>query len=156
MSWWWQESKSWSPDELALGKYIRRLSEVQEELSEIGKILQASADRVNPNQPQEQLLSQITNELNRVRIPGFCAYKLAEEGLALLRLISVKIMLLRQAYENEGNHAEVERMDQLGEQIENSHEPLMLRTLEEMKPYSTMDAKKIIGSIPLRARNQRT
>jgi len=89
---------------------------VQEELSEMGKSLQASADRVNPNQPQEQLLSQIRNETNKVRIPGFCAYKLAEEDLALLQLMSVKIILLRQAYENEGDRAEIERIDQLAQE----------------------------------------
>ncbi len=163
MSGWRQKSKlpnadrtDIKADELALEKYIRRLSEVGEELGKIGRILERSADRVNPNLAEEQLTHQILDELNSIRIPGFCAYKLAEEGLILLNLISVKIILLRQAYEKAGNRPQIEKMRRLREHIETLHEPLMHTTLQEMRPYSTMDPKKIMESIATGARHQGT
>lgn len=158
---WWQHFKgktttkmvgvsNLNVEEAALEKYVRRLSEVQDELSEIGTIFESSIASLDINASQHQLLEQITLAVNKIRIPGFCAYKLAEEGLVLLNLIAVGSLSLRKVYEQSGNSSQLKKLSHLQDLIDTTIEPLMRQTLEEMTPYSTMDGRKIIESIAAR------
>jgi hypothetical protein len=132
-------------DDSALDRYFKRLIEVQEELGMLGKIFEESARRMKKGWPEKEIEKRIVEEVNRMRIPGFCAYHLAEEGMALLNLIAVKITLLRKKYEQSANSTRLEGLTKMQKRAEEA-EFLMRQTLEAMEPYSTLDAQKIFES----------
>ena len=135
-------------DEPALDSCINRLIEVQEELGRLETIFGASSTQMEENVSEQEIERLIVKEVNRMRIPGFCAHKLAEEGIALLNLIAVRMILLRQIYEQSGNSAQVQKLTEMQKSIEEI-EPLMHQTLEAMEKYKALDARKIIESITM-------
>ncbi len=141
----------WSSSlEKSLDNEARRLSEILDEIGLIGKILEDSAIRVDPKAPQEELLKSITIEIKRTRVPGFCAYNLAEEAFSLLKLLSARIALLERD-KGKSRDANLQRkLDSLKEII-NYAEPNVRETVEQMMPWSSMDGKKIAEAIAARA-----
>lgn len=145
----------WSNNlEESLDNEARRLTEILNELGRIGKILEESATRVDPEAPEEELLKVITLEINRTRVPGFCAYNLAEEALSLLKLLSVRIALLERNKEKSRDAKLQRKLDNLKEII-NETEPKVRQTIEQMKPWSGMEGKKIAEAIAARAAARR-
>lgn len=140
--------------EAALKKYHRRLSEVLEELGEAGKVFQETSARINLGAPESELVSRITNDVNKiVRIAGYCAYKLAEEGMALLSLIAIKSSLLKSICEQSGSSVSFHVQDYINKI--NDLEPMIRQTLDDMAPFSTLESRKIIESVCQRAATRR-
>lgn len=140
----------WSDNlEDSLDKEARRLSEILDEMGLIGKIFEDSAVRVDPKAPKEELLKSITLEINRTRVPGFCAYNLAEEALSILKLLSVRIAYL----EREGASRDANLMKKLDKlkEIINDAEPKVRQTIEEMASWKNLDGKEIAEAIAERA-----
>jgi hypothetical protein len=141
-----EANKKIRANEATLEKYVQRLSEVIEELGEIRKMFEESAARMNPRESESELMRQITNEVNRNRISGFCAYKLAEESMALLSLIAIKVIFLKDTYEQLGSSTRQQKLTHLQNYM-NEVEPIIRQTLDDMAPYSTLDSQKIIESM---------
>jgi hypothetical protein len=136
-------------DESALDRCIKRLIEVQEELGTVGIIFEDSAARMKKGWPEQEIEKRIVEEANRIRIPGFCAYHLAEEGMALLNLIALRVTLLRKGYTNSKRLQKLTEMQKYVEEVE----PFMRQTLKSMEAYSTLDAHKIVESIARKYRS---
>ena len=141
-----EANKKISANEAILEKYVQRLSEVLQELGEIGKMFEESAAQINPRESETELMRQITNEVNQNRISGFCAYKLAEEGMALLSLIAIKAFSLKDMYEQSDDLTRQKKLTHLQNYV-NEVEPIIRQTLNDMAPYNTLDSKKIVESM---------
>jgi hypothetical protein len=96
---------------LSTNKYIQRLLDVEDELGEIGRFFEESALR-NIKNGEEEISGQIAEEINRNRIPGFRAFHLASEGLAVLHLLSINIAYLEssQQLDSEEKWQQVEKI----------------------------------------------
>lgn len=86
------------PDRKVLEQYTRRLQEVLEEAEEVGKHFDLAAMKAHFQvcSSDEDLRARIAPWVNEIRVPGFCAYALAEEGLTLLNLIAVRVCQARE------------------------------------------------------------
>lgn len=133
--------------EKSLYNEARRLSEILTEMGLIGKIFEDSANRIDPKAPQEELLKSIALE---IRVPGFCAFNLAEEALSLIKLLSVRIAMIESG-EGKSRDANLQRKLDNIKEIINEAEPNVHQTLEQMTPWSSMDGKKIAEAIAERA-----
>lgn len=161
MAGWWKRvkekartemtsSSDYKSDESALDRYARRLSEVEEELAELGKFLEeldeSANERFDPSASEQETYTQVTEKVYNLRIPAFCAIKLAEEGLALLNLIAVRIASLRSIYEQSTSSPKLQKLADLKNHVDEV-EPILRKTLDDLAPYSTLDARKIIESV---------
>jgi len=156
-------------DELVVGRYVRRVKEIVDEAGEIGKLLEGLPVRIGPRGSEretkgaigaallafagagqegmdEELMKHIAPEVGRTILAGFCGYKLAEEALALLSLVVVKIACLRRIYEESGNSAKLQWLTGL-QDLMNEAGPMFEQTLVEMAPFRTLDAGQIIESL---------
>ncbi|MFX0202192.1 MAG: hypothetical protein ACFFCW_39270 [Candidatus Hodarchaeota archaeon] len=136
-------------DESALDRCIKRLIEVQRELGRLGIIFEQSAARMEKGWPEQEIEKRIVEEANRIRIPGFCAYHLADEGMALLNLIALRITLLRKGCANSKRLQKLTEMQEYAEEVE----PFMRQTLKAMEPYNTLDARETIESLARKYRS---
>lgn len=107
--------------------YLRRLKEVLSELETIGKLFEGSS--------KEDIaeLANIAQSINKLRVPGFCGYYLAQEGLSLLNLIAVSVV------NDKEKQKELKSLEEL--------EPYLQRTLENMAKFKTLNGKDIIQDI---------
>lgn len=121
-------------DEFSLDAQVRRVSEILEELGELKGLLEdVGGDREpDPCDP---------------RIPGFCACKLAEEAVALLGLISLRIGFIQKEYEPSGGSGSLERANEVKDFIEREAEPKIREHLAWAQPYASLDASEILASI---------
>jgi len=126
-------------DKSAVERYVERLGEIQNELGEIGKLLEKLAGTTE--------VGETARGVSKSRLPEFCAYKLAEEARALLDLTGLRVEFLRKKYERAGDSAKLQELARWQDHIRNEVEPLVRQTLEQMGSYSTMDAQKILESI---------
>jgi|GEM_PF-5108131 len=83
-------------DEAHLDGYLRGLFEVQEELEELEPELKTMAGEFASAQQADQPSSEHTRKHS---LPGFRAYHLATEGLALLNLLALSAALLGKSIE---------------------------------------------------------
>jgi len=111
-----------------LERYLQRLSEIQEELGEIGTQLQTSAEQSDtPGQ-----------NLPEVRIAGFSAYHLAQEGVALLNLVAVTLSVVRTTATQDGDQDQLQKLDTVNHYLDEL-EPILKRILTDMAPYRSLD-----------------
>jgi len=120
----------------AIERYVGRLNEIHNELEEIGSVFTNSANQMKLDNSQDPL-EQTVSSMNNLRVPGYCAYKLAEEGLILLHLLSVRMATV----ENSEELSEAER--HIVEYIDEAEEKFNL-TLESMTPYKTGKTEDVI------------
>jgi len=128
-----------------LDTYVQRLSDVQDELGEIGSLFEESADRIRERRNEEDVSDQVAEESDRQRITGFRGFHLAHEGVSLLNLISISIAYLESSQELE-TEKQAERIEKVKEYLKEV-KPLFQETLEKMTPYESMNAQTIVKAI---------
>ncbi len=146
--------RGWHLDfEKSLDSEAQRLTEILDELGEIGAILDASVARIRPDQTEEDLMQQIVKEINVTRIPGFVAYNLSQEGISLLSLLSVRAAWL----EKEGiNSPQVKRKIEAIKKTIYDTEPLLREAIDVFEPWKNLDGEEIAEGIARRtARDKR-
>lgn len=133
------------PSYASLDSHIQRFLEIQEALGEIGTIFESVGDEMawetNPSE-------QICQSFNKLRIPGFFAYHLAQEGISLLNVIAASVALVKKDIEAS------EKLKAVLSTIEES-EPILRQTVYDMEPYKSMDAKEAIQLIAARTAERR-
>ncbi len=126
--------------EAAINRYIKRLNDIHQEIAEIGRHFEESSQQIKTGEATESLEETITL-VNKFRIPGYCAYKLAEEGLTLVHLLSVKIALLKN--EDNKSNADIAELDNTVEFLDVSEQSFN-QVLEEMPPYKSLKDVDVI------------
>ena len=128
-----------------LDTYVQRLSDVQDELGEIEKLFEESADRIRELRNEEDVSNQGAEESDRQRITGFRGFHLAHEGVSLLNLISIGIAYLESSQELE-TEEQVEKVEKAKEYVKEVSS-LFHKTLEKMTSYESMNAQAIVKAI---------
>ncbi|MBI3666007.1 MAG: hypothetical protein HY236_07250 [Acidobacteria bacterium] len=123
-------------DEASLDRCVRRLLEIIQEFPPIGEFLEA-AEPVETGPGWEKRLAA---HLSRVRIPGFCANRLAVEAWTLTELIAVRVITLRSIYSDAGNQEKVRKLDGIEAETE-AFAPLLHATMASLEPFSSLDGK---------------
>jgi len=113
-----------------LERYLQRLSEIQEELGEIGNDLQESVGGETETKP--------ASGLPQVRIAGFRAYHLAQEGMALLNLVAVSLAMVRATADETDAQGQIEKLDTVNHYLDEL-EPILKRILKDMEPYRSLE-----------------
>ena len=108
--------------EALLEKELRRLLEILGDLGPIGMELEKTAGNVDSKTSEKVSWQQLADQINVIRIPGYCAYQLTQEALILLYLIAVKIHSLRLIYKEEGDSRKWKKLDQYEDAV-NQTEP---------------------------------
>jgi len=130
----------------AIERYVGRLNEIHIELEEIGSVFTNSANHMKLDDSQDPL-EQTVSSMNNLRVPGYCAYKLAEEGLILLNLLSVRMATLENSEElSEAERQYASKLDGIVEYIDEAEEKFNL-TLESMTPYKSGKTEDMITGI---------
>jgi len=119
------------PDYIKIENCIRRIMEISDELEAIGKIFENSHTFVNGS-----TLETLSNSINELKIPGFCAFHLAQEGISLLNLTGVIIAT------NRASEKYNDEMKLLG-----VLEPLFLKPIGDMKIYKNLKTEEIFEGI---------
>jgi hypothetical protein len=114
-------------DEYSLDVQVKRVSEILEELGE----LRGLREEVEGDQ----------------RIPGYCAYKLAEEAAALTGLIAFRVDFMRKEYERSGDSRPLERAKEARDFLDQEAEPTIREFLGWTKPYSSLEASELLESV---------
>lgn len=149
---WWNRTKSTSDvttynpatDEASLDRCIRRLNEILEEMGTVGKFLETIGEMTVSDPDSEKRLT--AELLGRVRIPGFCGYKLVAEGWTLMELIAVRVVAMRKLYAHSENTEKLRKLDQIQAHTE-AVEPGLREALRDMEVYSSLDGKTQLGAI---------
>lgn len=131
-----------------LAQYARRLKEVLEEAGELGRFFDLEKERANFQlcTSEEDLRARIARWVNEVRVPGFCAYALAEEGFILLKLITARVIEARESKTITLSADDVRYLEQM-EQLVNESEVALRQAREEMAIYSSLDGRKIAQAV---------
>ena len=134
-------------DESKLDRCVRRLSEIMEELGEVGVFLEKSsaamAEYGRKSRSNEELLEKLKNEIRETKIPGFCGVKLLQEASALIDMIGVRISYLRGL----GEGVNTKKIDTIEKFIREKLQPILTVSFKEMAHFGTMDEKKILETI---------
>ncbi len=134
-----------SPGDPPLYKSLRRLSEVQEELEAIRKQFEKSYSQTKSTD-SEEILKRMVAQADELKIPGFRAYHLAQEGMALLSLVSVSTSSLTKFNSSLDVPKRFQKIDSL-KKCTRDLEPIFHQTLIDMEPYKALDSNMIIESI---------
>jgi hypothetical protein len=132
-----------TPLYLNLDKHFHRLLEIEEALGEIGAIFNRESAKTSP-QNSSDALRYIADSVNKLRIPGFFAYHLAQEGLSLLHVVAASCATGKQS-----GGGSTEKLDRVLKHIDEV-EPVLRKALYDMEPYKSMDAKEAIEVIAAR------
>jgi hypothetical protein len=116
-------------DYIKIDNCIRRIMEISDELHAIGKFFFENS-HIFVNGSTHETLAPSINEL---KIPGFRALHLAQEGISLLNLTSVIIATDRASEEYDD---EIKLLGVL--------EPLFLKTIEDMEIFKNLKTEEII------------
>ena len=79
------------PRYASLDAHVQRFIEINEALGEIGTIFESVGAQTASGSSETDPLEQIAQSVNKLRIPGFFAYHLAQEALSLLNVISAPL-----------------------------------------------------------------
>jgi hypothetical protein len=131
------------PSYASLDSHVQRFIEISEALGEIGTIFESVDTKTASGSSESDPLEQISQSVNKVRIPGFFAYHLAQEALSLLNVIAASAALAKKDIEAS------ERLKAALSKIEES-EPTLRQTVYEMEPYKSMNANEAIQIIAAR------
>ncbi len=140
----WQEQM-----ETCLEKELKRLLEILEDLGHNAAEFEKNSITVKSIlnlQDPEVKSQQLVDQLNFIRIPGYCAYQLTQEAVILLHLMSVKISSLRPIYKESGDSVKLAKLNQY-EAAVNQVDPEIRRSIETLALFSTLDSRKIMDSI---------
>lgn len=130
--------------------HVNRLLQIENSLSEIGTIFETVGISAIP-EDTASMNRFIEESVNKLRIPGFFAYHLAQEGLSLLHLIAAACAIARQS----GGRDVSERIDKIVVHIDEV-EPMLRKTLYDMEPYKSMSANEAIEDIAKRLAHRNT
>jgi hypothetical protein len=111
-----------------LDRYLNRLAEIQEELAEIGEVLQDIVQDEASGRRSE----------SEARLAGFRAFHLAQEGKALLKLVSATLSTLRSRCPD-GDDAQLQRLESVDRYLDEL-DPVLGRIMRDMASYSTLAA----------------
>lgn len=123
--------------------HVQRLIQIEDALGEIGKIFEDCAKTVPSS--DSDALNYIVDNINKLRIPGFLAYHLANEGISLLHIITALCVINKESI----RESSFGKIDQVLKHIDEV-ELYLRKTLYDMEPYESMDAKKAIEVIATR------
>jgi superfamily II RNA helicase len=134
-------------DEEKLDRCVRRLSEIMEELGEVGLFLEKSsaamADYGKKIKTEEELLDKLRDEIRETKVPGFCGVKLLQEATALIDIIGIRISYLRSLT----GGVNTKKIDAIEKFIREKLQPILTVSFKEMAHFGTMDEKKILETI---------
>ncbi len=134
-------------NEERVDRCVRRLSEIMEELGEVGLFLEKSgaamADYGKRVKSEEELLEKLKAEIQETKIPGFCGVKLLQEAAALIDIIGIRISYLRGL----GEGVNTRKIDAIEKFIREKLQPILTVSFKEMAHFGTMDEKKILETI---------
>jgi len=134
-------------DEAKLDRCVRRLSEIMEELGDVGVFLEKSsaamAEHGRKSRSDEELLEKLKNEIRETKVPGFCGVKLLQEASALIDMIGVRISYLRGL----GTGINTKKIDSVEKFIREKLQPILAVSFKEMAHFGTLDEKKILETI---------
>lgn len=134
-------------DEEKLDRCVRRLSEIMEELGEVGLFLEKSsaamADYGKKVKSEEELLDKLRDEIRETKVPGFCGVKLLQEATALIDIIGIRISYLRSL----AGGVNTKKIDAIEKFIREKLQPILTVSFKEMAHFGTMDEKKILETI---------
>lgn len=131
----------------SLDRHVKRFMEVAQALAEIGTIFESSAARISCESETEALESAVQS-VNELRIPGFFAYHLAQEGLSLVKIIAASAAL------SDKDVVGSEKINAVSSTI-NEAEPRLRQTIYDMEPYKSADANEAIQMIVARMSEQK-
>ena len=131
------------PSYAGLDSHVQRFIEIGEALGEIGTIFESIGTKTESESSDSDPLEQIAQNVNKLRVPGYFAYHLAQEALSLLNVIAASAALAKKDIEAS------ERLKAALSKIKES-EPTLRRTVYEMEPYKSMDANEAIQVIASR------
>ena len=155
LAWWNRRKQPATPsisdfnpaaDEASLDRCVRRLREILEELGPLGQFLEKAGEQVNPGPDSENRLAEA---LKRVRIPGFCGYKLVVEAWTLMELIGVRVITLRKLHGETGTTEKIRKLDEIQGVMEEV-EPMLRKSLAAMEIYSSLDGNEQAEAMPKR------
>lgn len=121
-------------DESSLDAQVKRVSEVLEELGDLRGLLDDVGGDGEADAPDP-------------RIQGYCAAKLAEEAVALLGLLSLRVAIIQKEYESSGGSEFLGRTDKVKGFIEEEAEPKIREHIDWAKPYARLDVSELLASI---------
>lgn len=136
------------PEYLNISKHFRRLLEIEGALVEIGPVFEQYKTRVLTTADESARTNLTVEDIDALRIPGFFAYHLAQEGVALLNMIAASGAILQMDPDalDAGEITTIKTM--LGHL--DDVETLLRQTLHEMEPYQTMDANQAVAMLAAR------
>lgn len=128
---------------LDLDKHFDRLLQIEEMLGEIGAIFEREILKTSP-QSNSDTLSNINDYVNKVRIHGFFAYHLAQEGLSLMHILTASCAIVKKY-----GAGSTKKSDQV---LQHIHEVDVLfhKASYDMEPYKSMNANEAIEVIAAR------
>jgi len=138
----------WHYYEFSSEQCLDRLLEICDEAGKIGNFFTRPIGI--DHSTQERLAETLTDWVNRSRVPGYCGFKLAEEGIILIQQITVCITVLREIYEKNGNSEGIAKLDQMKIYCD-KFEPIILRSLDNLAPYQNLNGREIISAYMNRA-----
>ena len=134
-------------DEFSLGAQVKRVSEILEELEGLKGLLddlegdgQPDGSPNGPTDPAHPL------EVDP-RIPGFCVHKLAEEAVALLGLISLRVEFIRKEQELSGGSVLLERANEVQGFLEQEAGPKIREYQDRAEQYGSADVTDLLASL---------
>jgi hypothetical protein len=125
-------------DTYSLDAQARRLSDILQELGESTELLED--------------VGQSSSVEEGPKIPGFCAHKLAEEGAALLSLISFRVDCIQWDQERSGDCEPSARVKEVRDFIEQEAEPKIRAVLDRAGPYGELDVSELLASLEASAK----
>jgi len=124
----------------AIDRHMRRLLEIQDELGEMAPIFTDVSGQIDESSFD---LEDYVSTVNKLRVPGFYAYQLAEEGLLIIQLLAVrKTLISENDNKSEREEQYLVKLDGIEEYVNKTEEILNL-TLNDMKPYRTLRGEDV-------------
>lgn len=122
-----------------LDKDLQRLVEIMERMGEIGAIFEREGAIASPQSDSDALL-YINDSVNKVRIPGFFAYHLAQEGLSLLHVLALSCAIGKESCGDSPERFDgiLKHIDEVG--------PVLRQTAYDMEPYTAANPVEALAS----------
>ena len=130
----------------ALNRGVRRLKEIVGELKDVIQFLEDT-----PELGGSQALDiRVHEELERVRVPGFCGYRLALEAASLIELTAARIAALRLS------GARADPSIDAAERLIDQMEPAIRETAADLAVYASLDGRQQLEAKAKRLNDRNT